>query len=268
MLTRPGAGADGTPLVSVIMPMHDAEPFVAASIRSVQAQTVPDWELLVVDDSSTDASVTVARGAAEADSRIRVLCNDGARGAGPTRNIGIAAARGRYIAFLDSDDLWLPTKLERQLALFEVTGAPLVYSAYYKIDPDFAGDAVDFVPNGRVVRAPDRLTYRDKLRQDNIGFLTAVYDTAVLGKRTLPSIQRRQDYAMKLAILREGYVARGLSEPLALYRAGRPGSLSANKLVVARYNWHIYRHVEALPLPRAVWAFANYAVRSGLKFLI
>ena len=93
MLSRPGAGADGSPLVSVIMPMHNAEPFVAAAVRSVQAQTVPDWELLVVDDSSSDASLEVARRAAAADGRIRVLQNPGPRGAGPTRNVGIEAAR-------------------------------------------------------------------------------------------------------------------------------------------------------------------------------
>ncbi len=256
------------PLVSVIMPMHNAEAFVGAAIRSVQGQTVTDWELLAIDDSSTDESVTVAGDAAAADPRIRVLRNDGPGGAGPTRNVGIAAARGRYIAFLDSDDLWLPSKLEKQLALLEVTGAPLVYSAYYKVDADFTTEAAEFAPNGRVVRAPGRLEYRHMLRQDYIGFLTLVYDTHALGKRLLPTIERRQDYAFKLAILHEGHVARGLDEPLALYRAGRAGSLSSNKLVVATYNWHIYRHVEALPLPRALWAFANYAVRSGLKYLI
>src|SRR5699024_2536181 len=113
-----------------------------------------------------------------------------------------------------------------------------------------------------------RLEYRHLLRQDYIGFLTAVYDTHAIGKRMLPGIERRQDYALMLAILREGHVARGLDEPLALYRAGRAGSLSANKLVAARYNWRIYRHVEALPLPRALWTFANYAVRAGLKYFI
>lgn len=259
---------DAPPLVSVIMPMHDAAAFVGAAIRSVQAQSVQEWELLVVDDSSRDDSHAVAERAAAADPRVRVLRNEGPGGAGPTRNVGIEAARGRYIAFLDSDDLWLPTKLERQLALLEVSGAPLVYSAYYKVDADFSGEAVDFAPNGRVVRAPLRLEYRHMLRQDYIGFLTAVYDTAALGKRLLPSIERRQDYALMLAILRDGHVARGLDEPLALYRSGRTGSLSANKLVAARYNWHIYRHVEELPLPRALWAFGNYAVRAGLKYLI
>lgn len=250
------------------MPVHNAAEFVGLAVRSVQGQTVTDWELLVVDDSSTDGSLAEAHRLAATDTRIRVLSNDGPGGAGPTRNVGITAARGRYVAFLDSDDMWLPAKLEKQLALLEVSGAPLVYGDYYKVAADITVEAADFVPNGRVVRAPSRLAYRDMLRQDYIGFLTLVYDTHALGRRLLPTIERRQDYAFKLAILREGHVARGLDEPLALYRAGRAGSLSSNKLVASTYNWHIYRHVEELPLPRALWAFANYAVRSGLKYLI
>ena len=256
------------PLVSVVMPMHNAERFVAQSIRSVLAQTVSDWELLIIDDASQDDSRAVAERAAGGDSRIQVLSNPGPNGAGPTRNVGIEAARGRFIAFLDSDDMWLSAKLEKQLALLEVSRSPLVYSAYYKISGDWAAEAAEFTPTDRVVRPPLRLEYKHMLRQDYIGFLTAMYDTEVLGKRHLPAIKRRQDYALMLELLREGHVARGLSEPLALYRAARSGSLSSNKFVAAKYNWHIYRHVEALPLPRALWAFGNYAVRAGAKYLI
>ena len=255
-------------LLSVIMPMHNAERFVGQAIRSVLAQTVTDWELLIIDDASTDGSLAEVERGSGGDPRIRLLTNPGPHGAGPARNVGIEAARGRYVAFLDSDDMWLATKLDKQLALLEVSGAPLVYSAYYKIDGDSTTEATDFEPNGRVVTAPSRLEYKHLLRQDYIGFLTAVYDTAVLGKRMLPDIVRRQDYALMLALLREGHVARGLAEPLALYRARRSGSLSSNKIVAAKYNWHIYRHVEALPLPRALWAFGNYAVRAGTKYLI
>ncbi|MEE6289002.1 glycosyltransferase family 2 protein [Georgenia sp. MJ173] len=265
MSTTPGSGV---PAVSVIMPMHNSAAFVAASIRSVQAQTFSSWELLVVDDSSTDASAAVVAPMAAADPRIRLLVNSGPRGAAGARNIAIAAARGRYHAFLDSDDLWLPAKLERQLELMARTATPLTYSAYYKVDADSAVEAVDFTPSTRVVRAPLRLEYHHMLRQDYIGFLTFVYDAEQLGRRFLPPLERRQDYALKLSILREGHVALGLADPLALYRAGRRGSLSSNKLVAATYNWQIYRHVEALPLPRAIFAFGNYAVRSGLKYLI
>ena len=256
------------PAVSVIMPMHNSAAFVAASIRSVQAQTFEDWELVVVDDSSRDGSADTVTRMAQSDSRIRLLGNDGRPGAAGARNVAIAAARGRYHAFLDSDDMWLPTKLARQLELMARTATPLTFSAYYKLEPGSTVEAVDFTPSKRVVRAPLRLEYRHLLRQDYIGFLTAVYDTEQLGRRFLPPLKRRQDYALMLSILREGHVAIGLAEPLALYRAGRSGSLSSNKFVAARYNWHIYRHVEALPLPRALWSFGNYAVRAGLKYFI
>src|SRR5690554_6194367 len=161
--STPRCGADpvtAAPLVSVVMPMHNAERFVAQSIRSVLAQTVSDWELLIIDDASQDDSRAVAERAAGGDSRIQVLSNPGPSGAGPTRNVGIEAARGRFIAFLDSDDMWLPAKLEKQLALLEVSRSPLVYSAYYKIAGDWSAEAAEFTPTDRVVRPPLRLEYK------------------------------------------------------------------------------------------------------------
>lgn len=273
MLTDPltGGAADDSstrPHVSVVMPMRNSHDFVGASIRSVIGQSDARWELVVVDDGSTDGSVEVVEAIAAHEPRVRLFRNPGKAGAAHTRNHGITHAKGRYIAFLDSDDMWLPTKLAAQLELFERTRAPLTYTNYYKIDGDDDVEAADYVPTKRVVRAPLRLDYRRMLRQDYIGFLTAMYDTQLLGKRYFPELTRRQDYAMLLEVLRDGHEARGLEEPLALYRAGRSGSLSANKFRVARYNWHIYRHVEKLPLPRASIAFANYAVRSTLKYFI
>lgn len=262
------APGDREPLVSVIMPMRNTADLVGFSARSVMEQSMPSWELIVVDDNSVDDSFEVVSRLAERDVRITLLRNDGASGAGPTRNVGIQHARGRYIAFLDSDDLWLPTKLAKQLALFEETGAALTYTAYYKIGATDHVEAATFEPSRRLVRPPLRLDYRVMLRQDYIGFLTAMYDTAALGKRFLPPLRRRQDYALLLSILREGATARGLAEPLALYRAGRPGSLSANKLRAARYNWQLYREVEQLSIPRSALAFGNYAVRATRKYLI
>lgn len=248
--------------------MHNANSTVRASISSVVGQTFKDWELIVVNDSSTDSSADKVAALAAADPRIRLLQNTGERGAAHARNVGVEAARGRYIAFLDSDDLWLPTKLDRQIELLQSTGAPLAYSWYVKVDGDAEVDAATFVPDKRLVRAPLRLTYRHMLKQDYIGFLTAIYDTQTLGKRYFPPLKRRQDYAMLLSIMREGHEAFGVGEPLAVYRAARSGSLSSNKFRVGKYNWHIYRNVEELPLHRAVLAFTNYAVRSTWKYFI
>src|SRR5699024_2737280 len=163
---------------------------------------------------------------------------------------------------------WLPTKLEKQLELCSRTGTALTYAGYYKIPSSKAVEAQDFTPNSRRVIPPDALDYRRMLRQDYIGFLTAMYDSDLLGKRYFPDLERRQDYAMLLEIFREGVTAHGLCEPLAIYRAARSGSLSSNKIAASRFNWHIYRHVERLPFHKALWSFGNYAIRSGLKYLI
>jgi teichuronic acid biosynthesis glycosyltransferase TuaG len=257
------------PTVSVVMPVCDCESLVATSIRSVLGQTYADWELLVVDDYSLDRSADVVEEFCRADSRVRLLRNHGLRGAAHSRNLAIRSARGRYIAFLDSDDQWLPRKLEKQLRLARRTRAPLTFTSYYKIDGDSTETADTFVPNGRVVRAPLVLEYRHLLRQNYIGCLTAMYDIAQVGRVLMPEISRRQDYALWLEILRRpGRRAVGLAEPLALYRAQRPGSLSSNKIRGASYNWQVYRDVEQLPLPVAAAAFGSYAVRASRKFLI
>lgn len=265
---NPPPGDEAKPLVSIIMPMSNEASFVGPSVRSVLRQTFEDWELLVVDDASTDGSVEEFRAVAAGDERVILLRNEEPEGAAAARNHAIRLARGRYIAFLDSDDAWMPEKLEKQLALFERTDAPLTYTNYVKIRRQQQVDPTNFSPTRRIVRAPQQLNYTSMLRQDYIGFLTAMYDTEKLGKRYFAPLTRRQDYAMLLEIFREGHEARGLDEPLAIYRVARTGSLSSNKIKSSRYNWHIYRHVEKLPLPRALVAFANYAVRSGLKYLI
>lgn len=256
------------PTVSVVMPMHNSAATITASVSSVLGQTFTDWELVIVNDSSTDASPAIVAEFAKTDARIQLLNNPGPRGAANARNVATSHARGRYIAFLDSDDLWLPTKLERQVEHFERTAAPLTFTWYVKIDGEAQVDAATFEPIRRVVKAPLHLTYKHMLRQDYLGFLTVMYDTERVGKRYFPDLKRRQDYAMLLQLMREGYDAYGVGTPLAVYRAARSGSLSSNKFKAAKYNWHIYRNVEGLPFPRALVAFCNYAVRSTLKYLI
>lgn len=256
------------PMVSIIMPVCDCRALVGASIESVLGQTYADWELLAVDDYSRDDSADVVHEFSRMDARVRLLRNHGRRGAARARNFAIRSSRGRYIAFLDSDDQWLPRKLEKQVRFARRTRAPLTFTAYYKIDARSTETAASFAPNGRVVSAPLMLEYRHMLRQDYIGCLTAMYDAGQLGRVLMPEISRRQDYALWLEILRPGRRALGLAEPLALYRAQRPGSLSSNKLRAAGFNWQVYRDVEQLPLPRAAAAFGNYAFRASRKFLI
>jgi teichuronic acid biosynthesis glycosyltransferase TuaG len=244
--------------VTVIMPAYDSAADIGAAIASVQAQTETAWELMVIDDGSRDETPQIAADAQRQDGRVRLIRL--ARNGGPAvaRNAGIAAARGRYIAFLDSDDLWLPDKLARQLRFMEQRNAGLSYTGFYIHGAD-----------GRMVGAvhvPPRLSYRDLLRSNRIGCLTAIYDRQMFGTVEMPDIRQRQDLGLWLRLLRQTPYAYGLDEPLAIRRL-RPGSLSAAKLRSARYTWQLYRRVERLPLPAALWYFGNYSVRSGSRWL-
>src|SRR5690606_41307787 len=176
------------------MPVHNAAGTRRQAVRSAQAQTHTEWELLAVDDASDDESWELLSAAAAADERVVPIRSTEPLGAAVARNRAIERARGSWVAFLDSDDLWLPGKLERQLAFGAETGAPLTYSWYYKVGADSAGDAVDFQPNDRVIRAPGELTYRRRLRANYNACLTAMQARHRLCARMIPELRRRQCY--------------------------------------------------------------------------
>ncbi|MFF7174795.1 glycosyltransferase family 2 protein [Streptomyces pseudovenezuelae] len=253
------------PLVSVVMPVHNSAATLGASVRSVLAQTHTDVELLVTDDASRDGSMDLLREFARQDERVLPESASEQGGAARARNLAMERARGDYVAFLDSDDMWLPTKVEQQLAFAATGDAPLTFTSYYKVDAQYDGEAADFIPNGRVVQARERVGYREMLTQDHIGALTAMYDRSVLGTRLMPDMPKRQDYALWLSIMRDGTPARGLQEPLAVYRAQRPGSLSSNKLALIPYNWKLYRDHERLSAPRSTLALSGAAWHSLRK---
>ncbi|HVH01440.1 MAG TPA: glycosyltransferase family 2 protein [Amaricoccus sp.] len=252
MAAPPGAA----PLVSVITPLWNAAATLAAAVASVRAQTMPDWEMLVVDDGSTDSGPALAARLAHAEPRLRLLALGSNQGAAAARNAGIRAARGRFIAFLDADDLWYPEKLERQLGHMARTGVPFVFSAYRRIDA--AGR-----PLGRVA-VPARLTHAALLRGNVVGCLTAVYDSAHFGKVEMPPLRRRQDYGLWLALLAPGGEAHGLPETLADYRV-RPGSLSADRLAAAAATWTLYREAAGLSRLRAGYYLAHNLARGLAK---
>ncbi|MCC3768406.1 glycosyltransferase family 2 protein [Streptomyces sp. UNOC14_S4] len=245
------------PLVSVVMPVYNSATTLGASIRSVLTQTHSDLELLVTDDKSSDNSMDLLMEFARQDERVLPESAPERGGAGRARNLAIERAKGDYIAFLDSDDMWLPDKTGRQIDFAVTANTPLTFTSYYKVDADYDGESADFVPNGRVVRARDRVDYRAMLVQDHIGALTAMYDRTALGARLMPEMPKRQDYALWLSIMRDGIDARGLPEPLAVYRAHRAGSLSSNKLSLVPYNWSLYREQEHLSVVRSTRALAG-----------
>jgi len=252
------------PEVSILMPNFNGEKFLAAAIESVRAQTFANWELLVIDDGSTDSSPAIMQSYAQIDPRIRCLRTTFpkvARGPAAARNSGIEVAKGRFIAFLDCDDLWLPSKLERQLGFMKEHGAAFTYTWYDVINED--GHVVD-------QRKPKPLTrtYRELLRDCVIGCLTAVYDTQALGKQfiNLHPMDRFADYSLWLKILKSTPKAYCLQEVLAQYRLATTG-ISANKLLAAKHDWQLLRHVEGLSLFPALYYFSWYAVKGVLTKL-
>lgn len=239
------------PHVSVIMPLYNSSSFMEESIRSVLDQTYTDFELILVDDCSTDDTLAMARALAEEDSRIRTIAREQNGGACAARNAGIAAAQGRYIAFLDSDDLWKETKLEIQLGQMRDKNAAFSYTDYVVMDK-----------HGTVIRlnaTPESMTYRSLMKNTAIGCSTVIYDAERLGKRQFPLIRKHEDLALWLSILREIDHAYRCGAALTFYRV-HPDSLSANKLKAASYTWEIYRRIEGLSLPVAAYYFSHYAL--------
>jgi teichuronic acid biosynthesis glycosyltransferase TuaG len=245
------------PLVSIVTPAYNAARFVAQTIESVLAQTFTDWEMIVVDDRSRADTRAIVDRYAQGDRRIRVDVSPQNQGPGPTRNQAIAMARGRYLAFLDSDDLWDSTKLERQLAFMRGDGHAFTYTAYRTI-------AEGGAPLGHASAIPTVMRYRDLLKRTAIGCLTVMLDRTQVGPVVFPALATNQDLALWLTILKRGIPAHGLPEVLATYRVVKTSN-TANKLRSARNVWRIYREVEHLSLPLAAWCFSHYAMNAARK---
>lgn len=243
--------AGSLPLVSVVTPAYNAARFLERTIESVRAQTFPDWEMLIVDDGSTDATREIVQRAASHDARVRPLATPGRQGPGGARNRGIEEARGRFLAFVDADDLWLPEKLERQLAFMRDRRSAFSFTGYSIIDENDQ-------PIGRPVRVPARLDYRGLLANTIIGCLTVMLDRETVDSPRMPDLPQHEDLSLWFDILRTGVIAHGMPEILARYRIVR-GSASRNKLRSALHVWKLYRERERLSLPRAAWCYAHYA---------
>lgn len=255
MMTQTGTKP---PLVSVIMPAYNAEAHIAEAIGSVLAQTEGNWELLVIDDHSTDRTRETVAHFSGMDPRIHLLMNEGDRGTAFARNHGFENCRGMYVALLDSDDVWYPTKLEKQLAYMEKTGAYLVCSSYFLLDG---------VQKGRCRRytVPETIDLEILLRENVIGCSTVLLRRELAERFRFTGVYRHEDYALWLEILRSGYRAAGVREVLAGYRIHRE-SRNRNKLAAAANRWIIYRSLMKLPMGKCVRYMIWYALGGMRKY--
>ena len=243
------------PLVSVIMPAYNCGAFISQSIQSVMAQTVTDWELLIVDDCSTDDTWERVMQLAAQEQRIH--CTRLSRNGGPAaaRNQALALASGTFIAFLDGDDLWAPEKLEKQLAFMERTGCVFSATGYNRID-----ERGRLLPT--VCLPPHKTGYQKMLLLSNpIGNSTVMYNQSALGRFEVPSIRKRNDFALWLKILRATPCCAGMDDVLTHYLV-RSGNVSGRKLTLAKYHWQLYRRIEGFGIPESIfyvfcWAFVK-----------
>lgn len=221
-------------LVSVITPSYNCARFIGATIESIQAQTYPNWELLITDDCSGDNTIEIIKKYSKKDCRIKFFRLDKNSGAGVARNNSIKQARGRFIAFCDSDDRWMPDKLEKQVAFMIKQRCTLSYTSYSVCSE--VGEMMG------VITCKSKIGYWHLVRDNCIGCLTAMYDTESFGKIFMPAIRKRQDWGLWLIMIKKCKYAYGIKQPLAIYRQ-RIDSISAKKINLIAYNLKVYKEV-------------------------
>lgn len=237
------------PKVSVITPVYNAEKYLSETIESVLKQTYKSFEYLLIDDCSTDNSASIIKEFEEKDSRVRYIKLSENSGAAVARNRGLEEAKGRYIAFVDSDDKWYPKKLERQLDFMENNHKAFTYTNYEHITEE--GEVLSSP------KLPDKLNYSRLLKNTAIACSTVVIDRQIIGDFRMPLVRKGQDTATWLQILRNHDYAYLVDEILNQYR-GREGSLSSNKVGALKRTWNTYRNLEKLPLHKAIYYFSFY----------
>ena len=244
------------PLVSVIMPAYNAEKYIEKAIMSVVNQTYTNWELIVIDDGSKDSTSEIVEKLAKKDERIAFYANEKNIGVARTRNRGFDLAKGEYVALLDSDDIWLEEKLEKQLALFSETDADIVYTSYGIVDVEGKKYKEDYL-------VPPQTDFEKMLGENHIGCSTVLLKKSVTEKYRFNENFYHEDYVLWMQLLKDGHRAHGLTEVLVQYRF-YPGSRAANKLKSAQKRWIIYREYLDLPFVKSVVSVVNYML-AGIK---
>lgn len=247
------------PLVSVIVPCYNMEKYIADTILSVKRQTYPNWELLIVDDVSTDKTTAIIEPFCKDDNRIHLTIKEKHTGIALSRNQAIHMAHGKVLAFLDADDVWHPEKLERQLRFMQEKKVGFSYSSYDLINETGK-------PLGKIIQTAGDLDYKTYLRNTIIGCSTVIIDTDVVGQVTVPDYRTSEDTATWLDVLKQGFKAYAIDEPLTSYRI-REKSASSNKFKAASDLWKVYRNHEKMSFFKTAYYFFCYAFNAIKKRL-
>ena len=244
-------------LVSIITPTYNCAKYIGRTIESVQAQTYTNWEMIIVDDQTKDNTKEIVEGYMKDDSRIKYHLLEVNSGAAVARTTAMELAKGSYMAFLDSDDIWTPNKLKKQLYWMEKTGHAFTCTAYEQIDED---DKL----LGKTIKTITQTDYNRLLLDCPVGNSTVMYNVEKMGKFEVPNIRKRNDDALWLTMLKKEKYIWGMPDVLMKYRI-RQNSISSNKLKVIKYHWILYREIEHLSIPRSVFHIGYWCMIKVLK---
>ena len=245
-------------LVSIITPAYNSAKFIAETIQSVQNQTHQIWEMLIVDDGSSDATEAIVQSFLDKDKRIKFYKLALNSGPAVARNTAIEKASGDFMTFIDADDIWFPTFIENSIKTIQETKIPFVFSSYKR-----SNEHMEFVYSDFIV--PQKVSYSDILKSNSISCLTAFVDVKTLGKKYMPLIRKRQDMGLWLNYLKVIPFAYGIQETQAIYRI-RQNSLSRKKSDLIKYQWQFYREVEKLHIFQASYYMMHWMYRGFMKY--
>lgn len=248
-------------LVSIICATYNSAKYVEETIHAIIAQTYRNWELILVDDCSTDNTINILCSYERLYNNVILIQNEKNLGPGITRNNGILAAKGRYIAICDSDDIWYPQKLEKQISFMQLNHVVISYTSYELID----SNGVPLKQVIKVINTP--IGYVDYLKNTIIGFSTSIIDRKYCPNIMLADMRSREDTFLWCTLLKDGYKAYGINEVLAKYRI-HESSVSANKIKASIQVWNLYRKRLRIPLIKCFFYFLCYAFHAVKKRFI
>lgn len=245
-------------LVSIITPLYNSEKFIEETIESVLKQTYDNWEMIIVDDCSADLGPNIVKKYSEKDSRIKYVKMDKNSGAALCRNKAIELSEGEFIAFLDSDDLWLEKKLEEQIKFMKKNNYAITFHNYEQINEGSTS-------LNKIIKVPKNpVTYKSYLLTNPIGCLSGMYSVKKIGKQYMPILQNREDTAFWLKLLKIEKYIYGIDENLAQYRV-RKNSLSSKKIGLVKHHWFLYREVEKLSILQSLFYLNTTILSKVLK---